>query len=116
MKIGKLVYGVGINDAEYVVVKREEVGNVDGKRKRKTVWRCPFYKTWSSMLRRCYSTKYQERCPTYMGCSVSEEWHTFSVFRNWMESQDWQDTQLDKDLLVEGNKVYSPETDRKSVV
>ena len=110
MKIMKLVLGVGLNDADYVVKKWETIGYVDGKQKQKLIWFCPFYKTWASMLNRCYSTKLHERLPTYKGCSVSEEWLTFSVFKNWMEKQDWQDNQLDKDLLIEGNKVYSPET------
>ena len=109
MKVRKLVYGVGINDADYEVTKYETI-IVNGKRKQKLVWFCPFYQTWRSMLKRCYSTKHQERYHTYAGCTVTEEWHTFSVFKNWMETQDWQDKQLDKDLLVEGNKVYSPET------
>ena len=110
MKTRKLVHGVGVNDANYAVVKFETIGYVNGKQKQKRVWACPFYITWSGMLERCYSTKYQERRPTYTGCSVSEEWKTFSVFKSWMEKQDWQDNQLDKDLLFEGNKVYSPET------
>ena len=110
MKIRKLVHGVGVNDADYVVQRKETTGYVNGKRKQKLVWICPFYRAWTSMLERCYSIKFQERNPTYVGCSVSEEWLTFSVFKNWMEKQDWQDRQLDKDLLFEGNKVYSPET------
>ena len=61
------------------------------------------------MLQRCYSEKWQERYPTYKGCSVSEEWHTFSNFKAWMEKQQWEGKQLDKDILFEGNKVYSPE-------
>src|SRR5690554_4487480 len=108
MKTRKLVCGVGINDADYVVQKNETT-IVNGKRNRKVIWVCPFYRAWKSMLMRCYSTKYQDKQPTYKGCSVSEEWLTFSVFKNWMEKQDWQDRQLDKDLLFEGNKVYSPE-------
>lgn len=104
------VCGVGINDADYVVKKWETIGNVDGKRKRKLIWFCPFYRTWNSMLERCYSTKYQDKKPTYKGCSVSDEWLTFSNFRGWMEKQDWEGMQLDKDLLFEGNKVYSSET------
>lgn len=62
------------------------------------------------MLERCYSIKLQERYPTYRGCTVSKEWLTFSNFRAWMVTQDFEGKQLDKDLLIEGNKVYGPET------
>jgi len=106
----KLVFGVGINDADYAVAKYETTGYVDGKQKRRLVWYCPYYMTWNNMLQRCYSTQYQERKPTYKGCSVSEEWFTFSNFRRWMEKQDWEGMQLDKDILFKGNKVYSDET------
>lgn len=107
MKPNRLVRGVGVNDADYVVRKNETIGYVGGKRKLKTVWVCPYYETWANMLSRCYSAKTQDRQPTYKGCSVSEEWLTFSVFKNWMKKQDWEGKHLDKDLLFEGNKVYS---------
>lgn len=110
MKTKKLVHGVGINDADYVTQKNETIGYVGGKQKQKVVWRCPFYQVWTNMLMRCYSTSYQERQPTYIGCTVSTEWLTFSVFKEWAMSQDFEGNQLDKDLLFEGNKVYSPET------
>ena len=110
MRPKKLVYGVGINDADYVVQKFEQLGYVDGKKKRKLVWICPYYERWAHMLARCYSAKLHERRPTYAGCAVSEEWLTFSRFKSWMEKQDFEGKQLDKDLLFEGNKVYSPET------
>lgn len=109
MKLKKLVFGVGINDADYAV-QRNETTEVNGKKKQKLVWRCQYYTTWKSMLQRCYSAKYQERKPTYAGCSVSDEWLTFSSFKNWMETQDWEGKELDKDILVEGNKVYSADT------
>lgn len=96
--------GVGVNDANYNVY---EYGIVDGKHK--AIWRCPFYNTWKNMLLRCYSEKEQLKHPTYKGCSVCEEWFTFSNFKAWMEQQDWEDKHLDKDLLKEGNKVYCPE-------
>lgn len=99
------VYGVGINDADYVI-QRNVV--VDGKQK--MVWRCPYYNTWADMLKRCYSEPYHKRQPTYVGCTVTEEWKTFSNFKAWMETQDWKGKQLDKDLLVEGNKEYGPDT------
>ena len=105
----KLVYGVGINDADYVTQKNETI-EVNGRRKRRMVWMCPYYRAWKNMLQRCYSIKYQERNPTYKGCSVSEEWWRFSNFRRWMECQDFEGMQLDKDLLFNGNKVYSAET------
>lgn len=62
------------------------------------------------MLVRCYSAASQVNNPTYVGCSVCEEWLTFSNFKCWMETQDHEGNQLDKDLLFQGNKVYSPET------
>ena len=110
MKTKKLVHGVGINDADYVVRRFETIGYVNGKQKQKLVWICPFYRTWKSMLERCYSIKYQERNPTYAECTVSNDWLTFSNFKSWMAAQDFEGNQLDKDLLFEGNKVYSPET------
>ena len=105
----RLVCGVGINDADYVVQKWETI-EVNGVRKQRLVWICPYYLTWRSMLQRCYSSKFQERNPTYKGCSVSKEWWRFSNFKHWMECQDWEGMQLDKDLLFEGNKIYSAET------
>ena len=110
MKHKKLVCGVGINDADYVTRKCEMISYADGKQKQETIWRCPYYRAWTDMLARCYSDKFQERCPTYKSCVVSEGWLTFSNFRKWMAAQNWEGKQLDKDLLFEGNKVYSAET------
>lgn len=110
MKPKKLVLGVGINDSDYVVQIKETIGYRDGKQICKMVLACPYYRTWVSMLSRCYSAKAQERNPTYKNCSVSDEWLTFSVFKSWMQEQDWEGNQLDKDLLVEGNKIYSSAT------
>lgn len=102
------IYGVGINDAGYVVQSSETIGYVNGKRKRKLVYMCPFFSVWAAMMKRCYSTKTHQNSPTYIGCSVVEEWLTFSNFRAWMEQQDWQGKQLDKDILIPGNKIYGP--------
>lgn len=107
-KTKKLVCGIGINNADYVVMKHGAIGHMDGKRKR--TWVCPYYRAWKDMLVRCYSAKYQESKPTYAGCTVSEDWLTFSNFKAWMGKQDWEGKHLDKDLLFEGNKVYSTET------
>lgn len=97
----KLVHGVGVNDADHAV---QPVGP-DGKQRR-----CPYYKIWSDMLRRAYCQKYHATHPTYIGVTVCEEWHSFMAFRAWMMTQDWEGKQLDKDIIVPGNKVYSPAT------
>jgi len=96
--MGKLVCGVGVNDADYIVQP-----TINGKRKC-----CPFYRKWKSMIVRCYDDKFKSKFPTYIGCTVCEEWLTFSNFKRWMESKDWEGKELDKDLLTKGNKVYSP--------
>ena len=106
----KLVYGVGINDADYKIYIREELPRTNGKRNRKIVWRCPFYSRWTHMLKRCFSKAEKLRSPTYKDVTCCEEWLTFSNFKSWMETQDWEGKELDKDLLVYENKIYSPET------
>lgn len=94
--------GSAINDADYNVNKFS-----CGSKKTK-VWTCPFYRKWYDMLTRCYSESYIKSHPTYAGCFVCDEWLTFSNFKRWMESQDWQGRELDKDLISCGNKIYSP--------
>lgn len=76
----------------------------------------PFYRTWREMIRRCYSTNWQARFPTYIGCTVDEKWHNFQNFcadfpliegyEDWLKGGYC----LDKDSKVFGNKHYSLET------
>lgn len=98
--MGKLIFGIGVNDADYKVKY-----TISGKK-----FVCKYYSTWVNMLNRCYSEKFQKSWPTYIGCFVCDEWLTFSRFKSWMEKQDWEGNHLDKDLLFEGNKKYSSET------
>ena len=102
--MSNLVLGAGFND-------RSRPANVDGKDVKE-------YKLWNSMLRRCFSEKYQNRQPTYRGCNVSDNFLCYSFFYDWCHNQigfgkvdvnnrHWQ---LDKDLLFVGNKLYSETT------
>lgn len=70
------------------------------------------YIHWSHALERCYNKEYQEKYPSYLGCTVCKEWHNFQVFAEWFYSQGHYQKRfhLDKDLLFKNNKVYSPET------
>ena len=95
----KLVFGVGINDANYVVSPK-----INGKQ-----IKCKIYSTWLDMLRRCYDESYLSRFPSYSECTVCEDWRSFSTFKSWMELQDYDNMHLDKDVLLPGNKVYSPD-------
>ena len=60
------------------------------------------YKTWDSMIKRCYSEKEQEKCPTYIGCFVNERWHNFQNFAEWFCAQEHHDKGfvVDKDLKI----------------
>ena len=60
------------------------------------------------MIQRCYSNTTKADSPAYTDCSIVEEWKYFKTFRAWMITQDWKGNELDKDLLVKGNKVYGP--------
>lgn len=73
---------------------------------------------WGDLLKRCFCEKYQKRKPTYKNATVSKEWLDFQNFAEWCGSQKFfnakdasgKSYQLDKDILVRGNKVYSPDT------
>ena len=69
---------------------------------------------WNSMIRRCYNNVYQKNYPTYGSCEVCEGWHNFQNFAKWYEENyyeiDGEKMNLDKDILVKHNKIYSPET------
>lgn len=105
LKIGQIknpyhpnVYGVG-----YVGVGPY----VSGTSHQKTIE----YEVWKDMLRRCYCTKNAIHSPTYGGCTVTPYWHNFQNFALWYtnHSFNYQGYQLDKDILQDGNTVYSPE-------
>lgn len=106
-----IVCGVGINDADYRVTRSKFLGrDSKGRRRYKVLWVCPFYDRWKNMLERAYSTRFKKIYPTYEGVFVCEEWLLFSKFKAWMQTQDWEGKQLDKDILVKDNKEYSPYT------
>jgi len=62
------------------------------------------------MLERCYCKKYHTKKPTYIGCSVAEEWHSFQNFAQWFYENSTESFELDKDILIKGNRVYSSKT------
>lgn len=91
------VHGVGINDGKYKTL-------IDGVR-------CKTYLKWKSLLFRVYNDKALKHRSNYVGCSVCDDWLVYSNFKTWYENQVGFDLgfELDKDLLVKGNKCYSPE-------
>lgn len=100
-----VIEGVGLVDVDYKTQIFEGKGS-----DRKRVWICPFYSKWRDLVRRCYSKKWQDKNPTYKDCTVCEKWLYFSNFKVWMQQQEWEGKEIDKDLLNAGNKEYSPDT------
>lgn len=95
----KLIHGFGVNDLP--------ISTRNGNKKDVA------YQAWKSMIERCYSEKYKKRQQSYANCKVCEEWKFFSNFKRWFSDPKngyIEGYQLDKDLLVLGNKIYSPET------
>lgn len=67
------------------------------------------YVAWTKMLHRCYGEKAAISNPSYKGCYVAPEWHDFQAFAEWYSLQEFKGSgyQLDKDILIKGNREYS---------
>ena len=93
------VFGIGIIGNEK---SRDENGEIYDS-----------YKRWKEMLKRCYSDEYQKKEPTYKGCAVCDEWLYYGNFKEWFDNNyyeiEGEQMDLDKDILVKGNKIYSPD-------
>jgi hypothetical protein len=97
----KDVYGVGyLGEGEYKTRIKGIVTN--------------HYKMWFPMMVRCYSDKYKTKQPSYTNVFASEEWHNFQTFSKWIDANyyeiEGERMCLDKDILIKGNKIYSPDT------
>lgn len=95
------VFGVGyIGEGEYKPTE-------NGKHTR-------VYDTWHGMLQRCYEEKFQNKHPTYINCEIDEDWLNFQEFGEW-DSENYYEVkdervELDKDILIKHNKIYSLNT------
>ena len=93
------VFGVGVSGTKYQF-------RIDGVKTKE-------YALWCDMLRRCYSDDFKKRQPTYDGCEVSDNFKSYEYFYEWCHKQigfGVEGFELDKDLLIKGNKVYSEST------
>lgn len=95
----KLMYGTGYNTQG---IHKARLGNNFNKT----------YYVWKNMIQRCYCHETQIKHPTYKDCTVCPEWHDYQVFAEWYTNHEYYGLgyQLDKDLLNQGNKIYSPDT------
>ena len=98
-----LVHGIGTKGMTYPAYK-------EGKPVKE-------YVAWKGMLRRC-TENFWNRHPTYTGTNCSENFKSYTYFYEWCNKQtgfgnidekgkSWQ---LDKDILLCGNRIYSEDT------
>lgn len=96
-EVKDLIYGVGYCN------RSRGTRNPDGSIKKS-------YDAWRRLLYRC-TPAWWGLHPTYKGVSVCDEWACYEVFAEWFESRNTSDDlEVEKDLLILGNKQYSPTT------
>lgn len=73
------------------------------------------YEAWRGILCRSFNNEYKKKKPTYMSVTCCEEWLLYENFYEWIHSQTnfkkWYNNNgwnVDKDILIKGNKIYSP--------
>ena len=98
----KKIFHVGHNDKQ-----RKTHDIINGKKAARKE-----YQLWSSMLNRCYNPYMLNEKTAYIDCHVDEFFHSYTNFYDWCQDQvgfDFPDYHLDKDVLAENLKIYSPE-------
>ncbi len=98
-----MVDGIGITGTKYLT-------KINGKTTKE-------YDTWRHMLKRCYNKEHKDKQPTYRDVICCKEWLYYPNFYEWMHCQEnfdkWYNedrSAIDKDIIVKGNKIYSPDT------
>lgn len=100
-KMARTAYGVGVIGSKYPT-------SMNGKKVRE-------YSLWLSILSRVYSKSERKSLSTYKGCEVSENFKSYEYFYEWCNNQVGFNSldekgkyfEIDKDLLIKNNKVYS---------
>ena len=105
-KSGKVKNPYHNNMFNVACVGETNVNNNDGSRKKS-------YYYWKNMISRCYKSDINVN-PTYVECMVCNEWLCYANFEKWFDKNYYtipnEKICLDKDILVKGNKIYSPQT------
>ena len=70
------------------------------------------YKVWMDMITRCVDIS--EKFINYKDCYFCDEWIIYETFEKWYDKNYWEcddETMcLDKDILIKGKRLYSPNT------
>ena len=95
-KLLPTVLGVGIVGDKYKT-------KVDGKHTKE-------YSIWRGLFKRCYDEKFHKNNITYVECEVVGNFIYYDKFFDWCNKQigfGVDGFEIDKDLLIKGNKYYS---------
>lgn len=99
-----VIYGVGIVGNKYITVDENSKSTKE-------------YAIWYHILQRCFDEKWKEKRPWYKDIKCCDEWLYYPNFYDWLHNQPnfdkWYEGKrwaIEKDILVKGNKVYSPDT------
>ena len=96
-ELRSLCYGVGINDVMIPYFTQTRT------------WR-----SWNGIIRRTDKRDMKwlsQGKEQYTDCTLDPKWFKLSAFKEWIEQwDDFENKEVDKDLLVLGNKHYGPDT------
>lgn len=102
----KYPYQKSVCNIGYMGVGRYKTSNKHGTSK--------YYTTWKNLFTRCYGCDIKSKDRSYHDVEICDEWHNFQNFAKWYEDNYYEVNGekmcLDKDILVKGNKMYSPDT------